>query len=727
MKEELGAESEIRGVLSLLKGGGEIISQLERELVLSSLLSGTDLTERIFSSEADSKSAARVMSRLYEELALYDVSAREISRKLQLGSEAVRFDAIADLFERYEQDAPYRDLPQIKDADILRREVVLFGLYSVSRWSLKILGRIPHKVVAFEIPGVSYDADGRLVAVDEGCSLPINFVSHPREYPEEALIFTSEEELLLSGGEPVGSPFGTFAESILRAHRTGRMVDLLTLARFSFVEKALQEVMKEEYPLIALDKFQSERLQLGFNLSLTGAPPGVTDGIRFLRENFIEILDRDRSGVLAACAQWAEHFPGITEAIEKLSAVRLPLSGGAEILSYLVRLLPAPRRSRLHFSELPALLSGEYLCGCVEGSLPISKSSFLTEGVRRTLGLPGREYRELESRYLLKLQQAIHPGLQVVVPKRDLRGDQVFPSRFILPGDIKGKAATLRKFFEEDKYAPTVCSGTKAFVFPQVSAPEKKKSYSISEIDLFRDAPFKYYLEKVLGLTALSDEASELDPLQFGSLAHRVLERFGRSEFAAGSEPEEIEKFLLKTLRAVAHFSYGENVSGAVHTQLRHLENRLRNFAYTQARLIRGGFSIEAVEVDVSGEIDGYQLHGRIDRIDRRGGLLRVIDYKLKEDGGKSLLNKNKEFHSLQLPLYGYLLKGFKFEELELCYITLDSEDSQLSVARVEPKMLQQAAASAREIIDRILAGEFQSDERLSGPYSIFSEVVDED
>lgn len=733
MREELNGESEIRGVLSLLKGGGEIVTQLERELLFYSLLSGTDLVERIFSKEAELKSAARVLAKLYEELALYDVSASDIFEKLQHSADALRWQAIAELFQRYEAECPFLDLPQIKGADIFKREVILFGVHNPSNWTKSVLERIPFRVVSFELPEVSFDSFGRLQSVGAGDEFALRFVSHPREYPPQALVFSNEQELLLLGSESPESPFSSFIESILRANRTQRLVDLLTLSRFSFVEKELQVVMEEEYPLIALDIFQTERLQLGFNLPLTGASQKIECGIKFLKESFVEILTKSSTEVLASASGWAKYFAEseeILEGINKLTTLRLPLAGGAETLSHLLRSISSKKRERLLFSELPALAAGNLFCGFTEGSLPVpsSESTFLSEGVRRLLGLPGREFREMETRYLLKLQQSISGELVIVIPKSDLRGDAAFPSGFVLPAEVNRSATLLKQFFTENEVERPVRGGESPFSLPMIVPPLKKDSYSISEIDLYREAPFKYYLEKVLELEVLTDEANELSPPQFGSLAHRVLERFGRSPLVRSSDPEEIEKYLIKTLRTVVHSYYGENVSGAVHTQFRHLENRLLSFAYTQARLVREGFEVLRVEEEVKGEVAGYGLHGRIDRIDRRGHLLRIIDYKLKEDGAARVFDKQKKiFNSLQLPLYGYLLRGFQFEVLELAYLTLGSEGCEVQAQAVSTEQLELAAEEARELIERILAGEFESEDRLFGAFKILAEVDDED
>ncbi|MHC4990213.1 MAG: RecB family exonuclease, partial [Planctomycetota bacterium] len=241
---------------------------------------------------------------------------------------------------------------------------------------------------------------------------------------------------------------------------------------------------------------------------------------------------------------------------------------------------------------------------------------------------------------------------------------------------------------------------------------------------------YRWALERVLRLRRLDDDAAEMSPLHFGSLAHAVLESFGRDPAAREStDPEAIESDLLARLDEHARSLFGPNPLPAVRVQLVRLRMRLRGFARCQAAMRADGWVIEHCEHQLEGgatlAVPGQAampIHGKIDRIDRhqRTGCWRIIDYKTGEAGNDPRTAHNGRrpgpelrWLDLQLPLYQHLLEQGPLAmagSIELGYFCLpkDADSVGYKPADWTPDELDAAVDEAREVVRRIRHGEFR-------------------
>jgi hypothetical protein len=188
--------------------------------------------------------------------------------------------------------------------------------------------------------------------------------------------------------------------------------------------------------------------------------------------------------------------------------------------------------------------------------------------------------------------------------------------------------------------------------------------------------PYRFVLEKVYGLNRLDDNARELDPLGFGTLAHEILHRFGLLALESPpsvdvSNESDVAGSLMDLLEEDLSTRFGEDAMPAVYLQAEQLKVRLRAFAKKQAQWAGNGWEIVAVEcegVDVPFDVDGrpFLLRGRIDRIDHNPstGEWAVLDYKTgqsvdpPEKTHRKTRGRDHQWIDLQLPLYRRLLSG---------------------------------------------------------------------
>jgi hypothetical protein len=265
--------------------------------------------------------------------------------------------------------------------------------------------------------------------------------------------------------------------------------------------------------------------------------------------------------------------------------------------------------------------------------------------------------------------------------------------------------------------------------------PEPPRRIRVTDFGLLLSDPYRYALTRLLSLEPLDDDAREMDGRSFGTLAHAVLERFGRSEEAASPDEDVVEGKLGRLLQAVVREAFGRRPVPAVRVQAEQLRARLREFARWQAGWISDGWRIVCVEKQahpgVPFEVDGKPilLRGKIDRIDHNAdtGAWAIFDYKTgdrarkPEEVHRKGRGQNKAWVDLQLPLYRRLLPGILGEDgspvvpaaehgkVMLGYLLLPKTLEEVGAALAEwtEAELREAEEVARGVVRLLRRGEF--------------------
>jgi hypothetical protein len=409
----------------------------------------------------------------------------------------------------------------------------------------------------------------------------------------------------------------------------------------------------------------------------------------------------------------------------------------------------------LALDDAPAVVVTGFQDGIVPAS--VRGDAYLPDRLRRSLQLSSdadRLARDLYATEVLVRSRRAH----FVSGRRAQTGDPLRPSRILFQrpadevvermGRFVRTGATLRSRTTGERTRPAL---------PRDGAHLegwKLESLSVTDFRLYLGSPYEFYLKKVLRLESLDDRQRELDAANFGTLAHEVLERFGRNEKVNRSlEPEVIERFLHGELRAIAGELLGSRPLPAVRLQLLQLERRLSAFAEHQARHRANGWRILEVEWapearGVELEVDGEPvlIRGRIDRIDHRpeSGDLALWDYKTgdKQIPPASAHYGGTGWKDLQLPLYCLLAEELYPGRLEGAlpqhygYIRLGSDHEHTGFAGVETwggkkgtfasldDGIHQAWEAAREVVRRIRRKDFFTVGRLGKWDPIFPAIA---
>lgn len=412
----------------------------------------------------------------------------------------------------------------------------------------------------------------------------------------------------------------------------------------------------------------------------------------------------------------------------------------------------------LHLDTAPALI----ITGFNDGFIPQSSAGdpFLPDSLRGKLGLSTNASRCARDAYWIQAIRASRPHLTIIAGRHSAQGDPLTPSRLLLACDPETLLRRVRFMCDEasdrikllpvgmDDLAAAEVNGSQ-FLVPDLPQPLAPPTYMrVTDFSRYLECPYRYALARLLDLEGISDEALELDPMQFGLLLHDVLCEFGNDPSVAHcQESDVVEKFLLNALGSRTPGRFGRHPMPAVQVQIARAAQRLRSFARCQVELCKDGWRIEhceyAFKQGIALDIPGQQpmtIHGKIDRIDRnqQTGQWMIIDYKTGESGesphkshhGVERLSSNCDlpWQDLQLPLYHYLVKQAMTQidgEIALGYICLpqQTDGARLKLAQWTDEHLRQAIDLARTIVRDIRAAKFDLNHQFEGRFDPFSRI----
>ncbi len=394
----------------------------------------------------------------------------------------------------------------------------------------------------------------------------------------------------------------------------------------------------------------------------------------------------------------------------------------------------------LQWDDSPYLL----ITGMNDGRVPetIVGDAFLPDGARTRLGVQNNAQRFARDAYMLSaiLECRRENGAVTLISgKTTERSDPLKPSRlFFLCEDDELVARTRHLFAEISETAAPVSNQTRwQFTLPQPGTPQRLR---VTDFASFLQCPFRFYLSRILEMEALDDAKIEMDSLDFGSLVHAVLDNvLGHEGLRTCVDISRLSAAVDNELDTTVAEWYGQNLSAPLAVQIESARQRLRAVVRKHAELVHDGWETIDTERRVRAEIDGVEVHGRVDRIDRHpDGRIRVLDYKTSEKGYKpeevlwgkpresaldgatlfdyavvEVNNKQRQWLDLQLPLYAYILRE-EFPEgtpIECGYFNIPkaitATDVNVWQSNNDCSYIESAFDCARNAVADIKAGRF--------------------
>lgn len=458
----------------------------------------------------------------------------------------------------------------------------------------------------------------------------------------------------------------------------------------------------------------------------------------------------------------------------------------------------------LHLDDAPVTV----VTGVNEGFLPASVRGdpFLPDSLRRLLGLEDNRQRYARDLYRLTAMRHSREVLRLVAGRRSTAGDPLRPSRLLFAEDEETVHRRVQAFWgggaagagtgAADGGPAAAGSGDEgegeagdpgpeglgesmvesAFrlppepYLPALGEAALPASMSVTEFSRILDDRYTWALRRFRGVEPENDRQLEMDPGLFGSVAHEVLQAFGRDEIRRHAEgdvvtdPDRVWTHVERLLDAHVESRFGEAASRArvaVRLQVEQLRSRLRAFAHWHAGWVGQGWRVRAAEVGTGRDGIGFtfaeggatgeggaigevgatvRLKARIDRIDEHpaSGRWAVFDYKTSDSGkdpekthrrGRS---EPKVWTDLQLPLYRWLARRLPCwqpggeagteavgpgpsagADIRVGYILLPRslEKTGEALAEWDDTLLEDGVERAREILRELAAGPVEFDE----------------
>ncbi len=430
--------------------------------------------------------------------------------------------------------------------------------------------------------------------------------------------------------------------------------ELLSLESTPSAHKSIHEGAK------ILGWFHQEILDLWLNVS---SPETLAQAIRrtlkFVlapREKILRNLDTPEVLVERALLYALE--TEVLPALEKVSFAQEPLKPSTlfGFLRDLLRNVRAPFEGEpLEGLQVMGLLETRllsfrriFVLDANEGYLPSVEeiNPLLPEGVKPLLGLPTRDREEVIERYhfftLIQGAEEVHIFYQSAVSGKGETVGKKMRSRYVeaLLWEEEKRAGKLLP--EKVSSIPLVLD-ERAWHRPEGIPKGQAERAAVEEILFSRDkvsatlfntyleCPAKFYFRYVLGLKPAQEVAS-FDAAELGETVHQALEEYfspykGRVYLPVKhNDPQRLRDLFLARFKqsALFHRLGPERRFFVEETAIFRLNRYLNSLKEKYPQ----GFTLLDLEKEFRKTWQGLSLYGRLDRLEKRGQVLYVLDYK---------------------------------------------------------------------------------------------------
>lgn len=299
------------------------------------------------------------------------------------------------------------------------------------------------------------------------------------------------------------------------------------------------------------------------------------------------------------------------------------------------------------------------LCGMNDGKVPSRGGGepWLGERIREKLGLIRDEDRAGRDAFLFQsMLEARRDGgrVDVICGKSGPGGEPLLPSRLLLAGSRDELPARVNALFKEVEPPEAGLRWEADWRWkPKIAEPPQR--LGVTSLRDYLACPFRYYLKYVLGMQKPEPGRGEWNARDFGTVAHEVLERWGRDTEAREFEKTEAlhDWFSAELDRVVAAW-FGKRVPLAIRIQTESLRQRFLWLARVQAVSRVEGW--EVIDIEHKFELPAGEavIVAKIDRIDRHRdtGCLRVLDYKTGKIDGVAKAHRKKVTNPAKIPAH---------------------------------------------------------------------------
>jgi ATP-dependent helicase/nuclease subunit B len=284
----------------------------------------------------------------------------------------------------------------------------------------------------------------------------------------------------------------------------------------------------------------------------------------------------------------------------------------------------------------------------------LDKDLFLNTKIKEKAGMPTTEDRQnLQKHFFLELMANTKECVFAFV-----ENDEQSPSPFLFElglahSDVDEDLLEKLYFSQEQKpkEEPIAYDDTKNF-YEQYKEAHQKSKLSVSAFCDYLKCERFFYFKHIQKIYPDAVEEDEKLSIEIGNAIHKALElAFDPKNGHFFADTKALKEFVVDKARAYSHalsqrFEFDFALS------------QMESFFENEIERQREGFGVYAVEKPLTCDIGGVVFDARVDRIDKQGGKLHLIDYKvvskeIKADSAKTAETSSK----YQLCIYAVMLQ----------------------------------------------------------------------
>jgi CRISPR/Cas system-associated exonuclease Cas4 (RecB family) len=297
-----------------------------------------------------------------------------------------------------------------------------------------------------------------------------------------------------------------------------------------------------------------------------------------------------------------------------------------------------------------------------------SKDMFLNSSVRSIASLPTKSDREDLQKQLYKRVLEQSKTSVVIYATSDNR----LPSKFLYELGLNKYSETNGDMKILYSKRSNICDDIDPFVS---DFDAKKITWSSSRLKIFLECKRKYYYQYIKRIKKTEEDIND------GTILHKLFETIFEKTNLYVNE-NEFAKVINQTLDKLLN-------SELVEVKYKKLlwQKDLESFIRNQIKHFKYDWRVVEREINVSGEINGLNFTGKIDRIDQNSMETLVLDYK-----SGMINNKIKNLESeddFQMSIYYYLLKS-KYQNLSFGFLPIFNKEKIVGGLIEEVKSLEE-------------------------------------
>lgn len=244
------------------------------------------------------------------------------------------------------------------------------------------------------------------------------------------------------------------------------------------------------------------------------------------------------------------------------------------------------------------------------------KDMFLNSTLRKRANLPVSADRENLQKYYFQRLFAQAKEVSIAYVKTE----ESLPSRFLYELEVQTQKIEEEKAFASLILKSNAKPALQEYHFEQAFDFSQHK-LSASSLKCFLSCKRKFFFRYVQKLQEHEVPHTRVQEHELGTNIHEALKHVYEEE-KSFTDIKALEQSFLK------HFEANLPKS-AMHHYLKALwQKRLAPFFKEEIKRFREGFCVHRCEEYVSAEIDGLNLRGFIDRVDKRDNTYHILDYK---------------------------------------------------------------------------------------------------